>query len=140
MTLGPAILTTPMRRKPVAWNKGHTMAHATLVDCGEAGKLGVAEIARRAGVDPDTIRKRMREGVKGAALLAPKGRGTHRVPQGAAEPTMLTAARLALHFGERRPTVDEIMAVQPMSRQTALRYCRAMLRAHDERDAKRGAA
>lgn len=136
MTFGAAILTTPKRRKPQAWNKGRTMSHALLVDCGEHGPLGVAEIARRAGVDPDTIRKRMREGVTGAALLAPKGRGHTRVPQGAAEATLLTAARLALHFGERRPTVREILAVQPMSHQTALRYCRAMLRAHDERDAK----
>lgn len=123
---------TPSLKPPVrgaAWNRGRVLSRALRVDCGRHGVLAVAEIARLAGIDPDTVRKRMRAGMTGEALCAPRGRGEYRELHGACDPTILLAVKLAMHFHGRRPTIDAVMKVQPMSRQKARRYCIALRRA-----------
>lgn len=115
---------------PVPNRRGGRPAHRH--DCGRHGKLTLKQIARIAGVTPEAIRGRIGMGWKGELLCSPVGpRPNHRRGE-IRLPTMLTAARIALHFRGQCPTVAQIRAAHPMTKKAAERWRLVFMKAMEE--------
>lgn len=108
--------TVPTRGRP-----------APVYDCGPHGKLTARQIAGRAGICKAAVQKRVRWGWTGEQLLWPAHESQRqRVKAAPRSDVLAVAMRLARAFPKDVPTADEIMAVRPMSRDTAIRWRRAM--------------
>jgi len=114
-TFGIPIIATPAAK---AFGKRH--------NCGRHGDLTVAQIARLTGLAKASIRERITNGVSGADLCAPaKANCRRRTDKPIHRPATVTALALAIEFGRRVPTWQEIQRVHPMSKDAAKRWRRA---------------
>lgn len=97
--------------------KRKTGRHVRKHDVGDGSMLTTRQIAVRLGTTPHNIRARLAKGWKGEELLTPIG---ERRRQGQPRTqTAVVAYRLALAFGTRRPTTEEIRKVYPMTESSA---------------------
>lgn len=94
-------------------------------DVGGGEMLTVKEIAEVVGTTPGTIRFRLSKGWEGESLVLPKGE--RRKGGKPRTQTSVTAYTLALKFGRRLPSVEEIRETYPMSETTAM-YWRNSIR------------
>lgn len=86
-------------------------------DVGGGEMLTVREIADLVGVNYGTIRQRISVGWEGPHLLLPKG--DRRKPRKPRTRSMLIACTLAIEFGRRLPTTQQIREVFPMEADAA---------------------
>lgn len=102
-------------------------------DCGEHGSLTVREIAAKSGLTVRAIRKRMANGVAGAALCAPwkpgkkppgSWRGQHGVPNTVAS-IVFMAILVARRYHGRAPRPAELRDEFGLSPAQAFRWARA---------------
>jgi hypothetical protein len=107
-------------------------------DCGEHGELTAGQIARVAGISVNSVHQRIRSGVRGTALCAPKMQPRRRhgqsyllqiAPSGA-KASLFLALRIVRLYGSRPPTVESLRSEFGMCRATAYRWRRAWLDAH----------
>lgn len=110
-------------------------------DCGAAGMLNSSEIALRAGVKLAAINRRIHEGVRGEALLAPSRRGHDSWSARRANGTrdyrefchsngnskLVFALQVVREFGATPPSVEQLVSRFAMSRATAYRWRAAWL-------------
>jgi hypothetical protein len=92
-------------------------------DCGSAGFLTTAQIAKRTGLTHSGATRRVLMGIRGAALLVPKKADRTEQP---ARGSLLRALRIARAFPDRVPTMSELQRAVPMSRSNAARWQAAM--------------
>ncbi len=70
--------------------------------------------------------QRVRAGITGAELCAPKHDGLRKVKAPCARPTLLVAMKLARAFPEDVPTLRQIRNVHPMTERSAMRWRQAL--------------
>jgi hypothetical protein len=93
-------------------------------DCGQHGRLTVKQIAVTAKITPQAVTRRLRSGMKGEALCAP--RDAFRTPKvRCLKPVIRTAVKLARLYPDRPPTLDEIQQAHPMCLRNAVNWRRA---------------
>lgn len=97
--------------------KRKTGKHIPKHDVGDGTFLTTRQIATRLKTNPHTIRARLAKGWRGEELLTPIGE-RRRTGQPRTQ-TAVVAYKLALHFGRRRPTTEEIRKVHPMTESSA---------------------
>ena len=107
--------------------RGDRVYTARRFDCGPMGLLTAKEAAMASGLNETTIRLRIRDGVTGASILAPKKRpgGPKSEAIYRDQPGMRTielAVRLARRFAKKAPTARQLMSDYRMSRATAYRW------------------
>ena len=106
-------------------------------DCGSHGMLTVREIAAVAGINQNSVYRRLGYGVKGEALCQPREKrparkvecdykGTSVVATSGAV-MVAVAVQIALAYPRRPPTVDELRSRYNMSRATAYRWRAAFI-------------
>ena len=100
------ILTSPVKRKRKTGN--HVATHHV----GDGKRMTTGQIASQLGCDPAVIRNRIKLGWKDAELLTPLG--VHRHQGRPRNQTQTIALKLALTFGRRVPSVEQIRVVHPM--------------------------
>lgn len=105
-------------------------------DCGRHGMLTVKEIVALTGCAHNTICDRIRNGIKGEALvepvLDPRARRkavTYRddAVRTAGRSTMALALTIARDYRDKAPTVQQLMAHYGMHRTTAYRWREAYI-------------
>lgn len=118
----------PTRKSPVTAKK---------YDVGDGEMLTVREIANVLGTTYGVVRSRITKGWTGEALLTPVGQ--RRAKSRPRTKTSVMAYTLALKFGTRLPTADEIRQAYPMCEATAY-YWRHTIQVALERhlDPRRG--
>lgn len=92
-----------------------------LHDCGHGLLLTAKQIASHTGLTRAAVSQRLRKGMQGAALIAPKG--LRRAP---AKASLRTAVMLARAFPDRVPSLKEIQRVVPMCNSSAIEYRAAL--------------
>lgn len=115
-TFGLATLTTPKPKKKKLGRR---------FDCGSYGKLRAPEIARITGMSREGVWQRVRHGVKGEALCAPKHEASRQAKEKCSKPVVLIAVKLARAFPHKVPTLKEIQAAHPMCERNAMRWRQA---------------
>lgn len=105
-------------------------------DCGAHGQLAVSAIVALADISESTVYKRLRDGVRGAALCAPPASAAERVRRrhgvgdyrthsmlhvGTASQVEV-GMRLMQRYGNTAPTVAQLVDAFGMSRATAQRH------------------
>lgn len=131
MNFGTASLGTPIEHAmrqaeacaPAKRDEARNAASnaAMLLDCGPHGWLTVKQIAAVAGTSKTAIYKRLSEGARGAELCVRRWANQSRVRK-ASPPRrdmLVCAFRIATRFPDRLPTLEDIQAIRPMSRQNA---------------------
>lgn len=93
-------------------------------DCGKAGRLTIAQIAKRAGISHSGAARRVRNGLRGERLLV--GAVRKERTDSPARPSLLRALRIVRAFPDTVPTVRQLQKVCPMSRSNAVRYQAAL--------------
>lgn len=120
-SFGVATLTSPKRRI----QKGRKF------DCGRFGQLSANEIAKITGMSREGVWQRVRSGVTGAALCAPKHDGLRKVQKPCKRPVVMVAMKLARAFPDRVPSLDAIRKVHPMCARNAMRWRQAIADSFD---------
>jgi hypothetical protein len=115
MNFGTPTLTTPR----AAVRTGRRF------DCGRYGKLTAKEIARLAGMTREGVWQRVRHGVKGADLCAPKHESKRHAKEKCSKPVVSIAVKLARAFPHKVPTLREIQQAHPMCERNAMRWRQA---------------
>lgn len=102
-------------------------------DCGKHGTLSVKEIADIAGTSKTAVYNRLRADVSGEALCAPRWSRQSEIRRESPprRHTLVAAFRLAALFADRVPTIEEIQAFRPMSRQNAQCWRQAIATARE---------
>lgn len=95
-------------------------------DCGRFGKLTANEIARIVGMSREGAWQRIRSGIVGAELCAPKHEGLRQVKAPCSRPTILVAMKLARAYPDKQPTLAQIKRVHPMTDRNAMRWRQAL--------------
>jgi hypothetical protein len=113
---GAAALAAPKFKKKA---KGRTF------DCGSYGKLTAKEIAALTGMSREGVWQRVRHGVKGDALCAPKHDSKRQAKEKCSKPVVLIAVKLARAFPHKVPSLKEIQAAHPMCERNAMRWRQA---------------
>jgi hypothetical protein len=90
-------------------------------DCGQHGTLSVKEIADLVGTSKTAIYKRLAANVRGEALCSRRWARQSEVRRESPprRHTLAAAFKLAVMYPDHVPTVKEIQAFRPMSRQNA---------------------
>lgn len=102
-----------------------------------AEHLRIAEIAKRAGISEMGVRLRVKRGVRGAALCAPR-HATQRAVAGQGSPVRC-GRRAASHGARHRARVRRVEGDHPQSTREGLAGSRpAQSRAHDAHGSRRG--
>jgi hypothetical protein len=116
MNFGTATLVTPKAKKK---------RHGRTFDCGKFGKLRAPEIAKITGMSREGVWQRVRHGVKGEALCAPKHESKRHAKEKCSKPVVRIAVKLARAFPHKVPTLKEIQAAHPMCERNAMRWRQA---------------
>lgn len=120
---GSALLATPRPKR----RTGNYRGRAPRYDCGQHGQLTSEQIEKVAGISRSGVLQRIKRGMKGDALAAPKlsdVRGT-----ASKRPSLVVAYKLATLYPNRIPTLSEIQKVRPMTTKNAYRWQDAARRA-----------
>lgn len=96
-------------------------------DCGKFGKLTANEIARITGMSREGVWQRVRSGIVGAELCAPKHDGLRKVKTPCSRPTIMVAMKLARAYPNSTPTLAQIKKVHPMTDRNAMRWRQALV-------------
>lgn len=95
-------------------------------DCGKYGMLSAKRIAALTGTTTEAVWQRVKAGVTGEALCAPKYEALRGAKRKCTRPTVVVAMKLARAFPDRVPTIAEIRRVHPMGERNAMRWRQAM--------------
>jgi hypothetical protein len=126
MTFGIAQIAAPLGRK----RTGRTFF------CGaKLGHLTARQIATIAGISREGVWQRVKSGMKGPELCAPRYESARKAKEKCSRPVMAIAMKLARAFPDKVPSVREIRKEHPMGARNAMRWRQAMNDANERRTA-----
>ena len=116
-TFGAATIASPMAPR----NRGRKF------DCGKFGKMTAQEIARLTGMSREGVWQRVKAGIHGAELCAPKHDGLRKTKTRCSRPTIMVAMKLLRAFPANPPSVAQIKKIHPMTDRNAMRWRQALV-------------